>query len=70
LKVYARYKVNLYVVSELCPGQCSKCKNEQKAITPKLSKAEFRFFCTALLFNEINLPTPFVVDTSYGFRAS
>jgi hypothetical protein len=23
---------------EFCPGQSSKCKNEQRAITPKLSK--------------------------------
>jgi hypothetical protein len=40
-------------------SQSSNCKNEQRAITQKL-----RFFCTALLFNEINLPTKFHVDTS------
>jgi hypothetical protein len=46
----------------------TKFKNEQRAITPKLGKAELRFFCTALLSNEINLPTKFHVDTSNGFR--
>jgi hypothetical protein len=35
-------------------------------ITPKSSKAELRFFCPALLFNEINLPTKFHVDNAYG----
>jgi len=47
------------------PGQSSKCKNEQKAITPKeLGKAQL---CTALLLNEIYLPTKFLVDTSCNF---
>jgi hypothetical protein len=49
-------------------SQSSKCKNEQRAITPKLDKAELRFFGIALLCYEINLPTKFHVDTSNGFR--
>jgi hypothetical protein len=32
------------MISELCPGQNSKCKNKQRAITPKLDQALFRFF--------------------------
>jgi hypothetical protein len=55
-------------VSELCHRQSSKFKNEQRAITPKVGKAKLRFFYTALLFNEINLPTKFHVDISNGFR--
>jgi hypothetical protein len=55
-------------VSELCPGQNSKCKNEQRAITPKLDKAVFRFFSIAVLSNEIYLPTKFHVDISNSFR--
>jgi hypothetical protein len=31
-------------VSEICPRQSSKCTNEQRAITPKLSKAELCVF--------------------------
>jgi len=41
------------VASELYPGQSSKCKKEQRAITPKLDKAELCFLCTALSLNEI-----------------
>jgi hypothetical protein len=50
------------IVLELCPEQSSKCKNEQRAITPKLGKTEICFFGNALLFNEIFLPTKFRVD--------
>jgi hypothetical protein len=56
------------VVLLLCPGQSSKCKNEQRAITPKLGKVELWFFCTALLLNEIYQPTKFLVYTSCCFR--
>jgi hypothetical protein len=55
--------------SELCPKQSSKCKIKQWAITPKLGKTELWFFCTAILPNEIYLPTKFHVDISYKFRA-
>jgi len=48
--------------------QYSKGKNEQRAITPKLGKAELCFLCTVLLFNEIYLPTKILVDTSCCFR--
>jgi hypothetical protein len=48
------YRVSL-LVSELCTKQSSKCKNEQRAITPKLGEAELWFFCNALLFNEFML---------------
>jgi hypothetical protein len=37
------------------PEKKSKCKNEEKALTPKLRKAQLRFFCTALLSNELYL---------------
>jgi len=55
------------VVSQLCPGQCSKCKNEQKAIIKIFSKEELQFLCNALLLNEIYLLTqllliPYVVS--------
>jgi hypothetical protein len=53
---------------EKCPGQSSKCKNEQRAITPKLGKTELWFFSAAFLLNEIYLPTQFHVDISYSFR--
>jgi len=56
------------VVSELCPGQSSKCKNEQKAIIPELGKADLWFLCTALPLNDIYLPTTFLVDTFCSFR--
>jgi hypothetical protein len=49
-----------FIVLKLCPGHNSK--NEQKAITPKL-EIELRFFCTALLPNDIYLPTKFLVNT-------
>jgi len=50
------------VASELYPGQSSKCKKEQRAINPKLDKAELCFLCTALALNEIYIPTNFLVD--------
>jgi hypothetical protein len=46
-------------VPELFPGQSSKCKHEQKAMTSKLGKVELCFFC--LLLNEIYLPKRFLV---------
>jgi len=52
------------VVSELCPGQRSKCKNEQRAITPKLGKAELWFLITALLLNKIYLPSFLLIIVS------
>ena len=52
------------VVLDLCSGQCSKCKNEQRAISPKLGNAEWCFLCTVLLHNEIYLPSKSIVDTS------
>jgi hypothetical protein len=42
-------------VSELCPGQSSKCKNEQRAITTKFGNTEFKFLCTALLISLVVL---------------
>ena len=66
------YLQNLKLISllvpELCPGQSSKCKNEQRAITPKLGNAELQFFCIALIFNEIYLPTKCLVDITCNFR--
>jgi hypothetical protein len=56
------------MVSEPFPGQSSKCKNKERAITPKLGKAELQFLCTALLSNEMYLPTKFHVDIFYSFR--
>jgi hypothetical protein len=56
------------IVLELCPGQSSKCKNEQRAITPKLDKTELWFFCTALPVNEIYLPTKIHVNISYSLK--
>jgi hypothetical protein len=56
------------IVLELCPGQCLQCKNEQKAITPKVCKTELWFFYTAPLHNEIYLPTRFHADTSCCFK--
>jgi hypothetical protein len=56
------------IVLELCPVQSSKCKNEQRAITPKFGKTALWFFCTALLLNEICLPTKVNVDTSCCFK--
>jgi hypothetical protein len=46
----------------------SKCKNKQKAITPKLDKALLSFFSIAVLSNEIYLPPKFHVDISNSFR--
>jgi hypothetical protein len=46
----------------------SKCKNEQRAITTKFDKTEFKFLCTAYQPIEIYLPTNFHVDISYSFR--
>ena len=54
-------------VLELCPRQSSNNKNKQRAITPKLGNAEL-FLCTALLHNEIYLPTKFLVETSCSFK--
>jgi hypothetical protein len=56
------------MVSELCPGQSSKCKNEQRTITTKFGMAEFKFLCTAHLPIEVSLPTKFDVDISCSFR--
>jgi len=47
----------VYVHSHFCPGQSSKCKNKQWAITLKLGTIVLRFLYTALLLNEIYLPT-------------
>jgi hypothetical protein len=55
-------------VLELCPGQMSKSKYKQRAITSKQGKAELWFFRIALLPNETYLPTKFHVDISYNFR--
>jgi hypothetical protein len=41
-------------------------KNKGQKITK--GKAELRLFCTALLFNEIYLPTNFHVNISYSLR--
>jgi hypothetical protein len=32
------------IVLEQCPGQNSKCKNEQREVTPKLGMPELWFF--------------------------
>jgi hypothetical protein len=47
------------IVSELCPGQNSKFKYEQRAITPKIGKAEL--WCTIHFPNEIYLPTKYLI---------
>jgi hypothetical protein len=54
------------VVSELYPGQI---KNEKRAITKKLGKAELQFLCNALLLTEIYLSTKFLVHTSSKFQS-
>jgi hypothetical protein len=54
-------------ILELCSGQSLKYKNEQREITPKLSKTEVRLLCTALLLNEIYVPYKFHVDISYNY---
>jgi hypothetical protein len=56
------------IVSELCPGQSSKCKNEQRAPTSKLGKADLWFLYNALLLNEIYLHTKFHVDISCCYK--
>jgi hypothetical protein len=56
------------IVLELYPGQSSKYKNEQRAITPKLGKTELWFLCTVHLLNEMYLPTKLHVGISYSFR--
>jgi len=43
-------------------------KNERRAITPKLGKAELGFLCTAFLLNKLYLPTKFLVNTFCGLR--
>jgi hypothetical protein len=43
--------------------------NWKRPITQKIGKAELQFFCNAYLSNDIYLPTKFLVDTSYNFRA-
>jgi hypothetical protein len=48
------------IILKLCSGQSSKCKNEQRIITPKLGMAELRFLNTAQLPIEIYLPTKFM----------
>jgi hypothetical protein len=45
-----------------------KFKNNQRAITPKIDKAVFRFFSIAVLSNEIYLLIKFHVDISNSFR--
>jgi hypothetical protein len=50
------------------PGQSSKSKKKQRAITPKLGKAELWFFCTALLLHKIYLHTKFHVNTPCRFK--
>jgi hypothetical protein len=57
-----------FILSELCPGQYSKFKYEQMAINPKSRQGRVMFFSTALLPNEIYLPTKFHVDISYSVR--
>jgi hypothetical protein len=46
------------MVSQLCPGQSSKSKNKQRAITPKLGNAELWDFAL-----HIYLPPKFLVDS-------
>jgi len=43
-----------FVVSMLCPIPSLKSKNKQRAITPKLGKAELQFLCSALLLSKVN----------------
>jgi len=59
------------VVSDLCLKQSAKCKKEQRAITPKIGKAELQFFCTALLLNKrdtYNIHTKLLVHTTCSFK--
>ena len=44
-----------------------KYENNQRAIIKKLSKQELRFMCTALLLDEIYLPTKFHNHSKYSF---
>jgi hypothetical protein len=59
------------VVSEYALDKLQSVKNEQRAITQKLGKAEL-FFCTspvlAFLLNIMYQPTKFIVHTSYSIR--
>ena len=48
-------------------SQLSKYENQQRAITPKILKAELWFLHTALLLNEINPCMKFEVNTSKTF---
>ena len=64
------YRVSCWYLLQfqLCSGQSSKYKNEKRAKTPKLGKAELQFLSTALLLNEINIALKFLVEISCSFR--
>ena len=44
-----------------------KYENKQRAVTPKLSKPELRFMCTALSLDEIYPPSKFHNYSKYSF---
>jgi hypothetical protein len=46
------YLQSFMLISLIVIRVTSRTNNEQRAITPKLGKAELRFLCTALLFDE------------------
>jgi hypothetical protein len=60
------FKMIPVIVLKLNSRKILKCKNEQRAITSNLGKAELWFFCTAFLVNEIYIPTNFIVNTFRG----
>ena len=49
-----------FVVAEICPGKCVK---KQSVKTSKVGTVELRFFCSALLLNDISLRTTFAIYT-------
>jgi hypothetical protein len=48
----------------------TKCKNEQRTITPKLGKTMLRFLCTAHLPNEIYVASTYKVSCWYLGQSS
>ena len=66
------YQPTKFLVDNSCsfiyvPDKVQSVK-KQRAITPKLGKAELRFLCNALLLNQMNITTKFLVDISCSFR--
>jgi len=62
------FKWVAWILFELCSGQNSRMKNEQRAITPKVWNFELWFLRTARILNEIYLPMKFHVDALLSFK--